>query len=118
MLQKPFHPHKLLHPKENLFQISQPFLLNQDKYIQAPGNSAPLMMATLTNYTPMWWVKELSTDKYRLEYFGAPGILAAAMPRVSQKVYGSDDPALMSTWAIDRAGDDLWTIKVRNTDLV
>ncbi|KAJ7123317.1 hypothetical protein C8R43DRAFT_959120 [Mycena crocata] len=115
-------------PPGRLYQISQhagpgPY---DDNYLRLPwtGEGNPLVVAPLTGheqYVPMWWVKQIGEDQFQMQFYGYEGVLAAApsaRAHKSQLVISSADPTLMSVWAIERAGGNVWTIKAPYQDLV
>ncbi|KAJ7699644.1 hypothetical protein B0H17DRAFT_1196255 [Mycena rosella] len=114
-----------------LYQIYQPargvylykYVLNAN-----PGGEGPLQVQKPSgheNYLPMWWVREVGKDRFNLEPYGSPGVHAAAhFPSPfdapgSNLVFASlTSYPLVSTWAIESAGNELWTIKVPNYNAV
>ncbi|KAJ7157975.1 hypothetical protein C8R43DRAFT_1125114 [Mycena crocata] len=104
------------------YRITQPFRPNNPKYLEAEGPGNPLLMQTAGGdapYPPVWLVHKIGEDQFQLQ--SHPDHLVASIPALLPgwiKVIGSHDPTLQSTWAIESAGNDLWTIKVPNKDLV
>ncbi|KAJ7499576.1 hypothetical protein FB451DRAFT_1549156 [Mycena latifolia] len=104
-----------------LYQISQPAPGGpySEKYVQTVGDEAPLHVLPPTGheqYLPMWWVRMVGKDQYHLELYGNPGIRAAS--NGSDLVIGSRDTELLSTWAIESAGNDHWVVKIPGQDAV